>query len=218
MPLKRNYDNYLNSWDACHSSDNYLNSKIDDNFIFFFSEYIKLNNSYPVLDYGCGNGSHISFLKDHQINISGCDISDIGINKKSSNVSDYFKTCDGMHVPFSNELFSHAYSINCIDFMSWENANAVIPEIYRVLIPNGYLYLDIASDGHIIKDEMSFIESKEVKILDDIHVQACHFSRLKITRLLDPLFKIISCELKPGYDLITSTSIKRWHVICQKIG
>ena len=223
MPLSRYYNNYISSWNFIREKGLPLANGVDQSFKNFVSSHCQENNSNIFLDYGCGIGQHISYLREKSIKAIGCDISNVGIDPshnfdkdKKDKRDEWFQSCDGMHIPFDNNFFSHAYSINCIDSMSWENANAIIPEIYRVLDSKAFFYLDLASNCHLEKDPMSFKESKEFEILNNTFIQVCYFSELKISRLLDPLFRIISCKIEPGHDLYTNSKINRWHVICQK--
>ena len=108
-----------------------------DAYRFLASRFIYKNRSLlgdKILDFGSGNGHYEFFLKDLVGTYLKCDILnenvDILLNQNKIDISDNY--------------FS---SVICLDVLQHsENPKKNIKEIHRVLKPNGFLILSVASN------------------------------------------------------------------------
>lgn len=94
----------------------------------------KLKNSSTVIDLGCGKGFLIKDIKDilPKIKIVGFEISSYAINNK---VEKDIKIINGdmrKKLPFKNNEFDLAFSINCIHNFDLIELNTTIKEIIRI--------------------------------------------------------------------------------------
>jgi ubiquinone/menaquinone biosynthesis C-methylase UbiE len=107
---------------------------------------LPLSDSDNVLDMGCGNGNVLNMLASRHENKScsftGIDISPSAIKSALKRNRKYVKNrrmkllCQDMSkMPFDDFSFDKIYTINTVYF--WENLDATMAEIRRILKPNG---------------------------------------------------------------------------------
>lgn len=110
---------------------------------------LHLKDSESVLELGHGNAGHLSYLLDFAENIqyTGLEISETMKSEAEKINSKYlsqanFQLYDGNKIPFDNESFDKALTVNTIYF--WENPVEFFNEIYRVLKKDGSFVLTFA--------------------------------------------------------------------------
>ncbi len=107
---------------------------------------LNLQNDAIILEIGHGNGAHIEYLlkQANDIRYFGADISETMIAAakrintafiEAGKVS--FQLTNGQTLPYDNASFDGIFTVNTIYF--WQNPNAYLLEIKRVLKPGGKL-------------------------------------------------------------------------------
>jgi len=113
----------------------------------------KLSSGARGLDGGCGLGEWMQFLSKYNFSIIGIDISKILIQKLSKLMKDYtFYKSDIRKLPIENNSIDFYYSWGTFEHFE-EGLDTCITEAYRVLKPNGYLFVSVPFDNfrHSIK-------------------------------------------------------------------
>lgn len=132
-------------------------------------EILRYKNSGQLLDVGCALGFFLKFA-EKKFETYGFDISPYAIKKakKIATKSRLFAQDAQKRYPFDNNFFD---IITCYDLIEHlQKPERCIKEIFRVLKPNGYLFLQTPTD-------------KSQKIMpDETHINL--FSRSKIIFLL----------------------------------
>lgn len=113
---------------------------------------LKIQNGHKVLELGHGNCGHLSYLLKHNITYYGLEMS-VLMNKEAqhinaafvSNGQATFSLYDGNVIPFSENYFDRAFTVNTIYF--WKDTLAMLMEIYRVLKPSGIFSLTFAEES-----------------------------------------------------------------------
>lgn len=112
---------------------------------------LNLQNNDTVLEIGHGNGGHIAQLLSKAENLTyyGADISETMIAEAKKINADllskgqiHFLLTDGIHLPFADEQFDKAFTVNTIYF--WENPVEYLKEIRNILKPDGIFTLCFA--------------------------------------------------------------------------
>jgi ubiquinone/menaquinone biosynthesis C-methylase UbiE len=113
-------------------------------------EALQLEAADRVLEIGMGNGFFVKDILsvDPSITYAGCDYSELMVSASIklneiyiANGQAAFYTADADKLPFANESFDKAFSINTIYF--WESPANELEEIWRVLKPSGQLVIAI---------------------------------------------------------------------------
>ena len=109
----------------------------------FCSEFIldrSAGSTAKVLDYGCGSGRIVSFLRNQKIDAYGCDVFSQG-GDYSSQVDpallsgNYVRRMNGDEIPFDNETFDFVVSNQVLEHVV--DLDRVVSEMHRVLKPGG---------------------------------------------------------------------------------
>lgn len=123
----------------------------------------KLEPGAKGLDGGCGLGEWILFLSKHKFNIVGIDISKVLVEKLNKLMKEYkFILGDIRNLEFKNDSLDFYYSWGTFEHFE-EGLDPCIKEAYRVLKPNGYLFISVPYDNlrHSLKS--IFISKSKVK-------------------------------------------------------
>ena len=104
---------------------------------------LALSKTDNVLDIGCGNGYVLNMLAhQYDCKFTGIDISMSIIENASKRYHKFVKdgkltfSCQNANMmSFADNSFDKTYTINTVYF--WENLDATMSEIWRVLKPNG---------------------------------------------------------------------------------
>jgi ubiquinone/menaquinone biosynthesis C-methylase UbiE len=216
-----------------------------DNFVFypqedvirFISKYISKRiglddfidkNNYlqrpKVLDFGCGIGRHVKLLDEFKLDAYGFDLSKeaIAVAKsnfaklKLHNLADKIIVSDITKLPYKNDYFDFMLSHGVLDSMPFEIAKKGINELYRVLKPNGLIYLDLIST-----DDSSFDNSKLFeRTISQEHEKGTiqtYFNIERIKELIEPKYEIVEIYKITKEDQISlNLVISRFHIIIKK--
>jgi ubiquinone/menaquinone biosynthesis C-methylase UbiE len=146
------------------------------NFFRFMQKYVisllDLEGNIKMLDIGCGTGwavRYASQLCTGNGEFYGLDISPLMIEKAKKDSSGYknvfFFNADSETMPFENNLFDFIICTN--SFHHYQNPIKVLEEIYRVLKPNGKIFImDPNADNTIIRILDNIVSRRE-----DAHVK-----------------------------------------------
>ena len=107
-------------------------------------EALQLQPADNILEIGMGNGFFVKNILsvNPSIKYAGCDYSELMV-EASVNLNEAFIAndqaafyeADANSLPFADEIFDKAFTINTIYF--WENPSLELAEVWRVLKPNG---------------------------------------------------------------------------------
>ncbi len=114
---------------------------------------LNISNGDLILELGHGNCKHLPEILNSAKDISyyGLEISELMQKQATENNiaatqgnKASFHLYDGQKTPFSENTFHKILTVNTIYF--WEDADAFIKEIYRVLKPGGYFAIGFADN------------------------------------------------------------------------
>ena len=118
-----------NIWDNVHKKKMFREDKPLDIF-----QEMKLKKGMKVLDIGCGNCRHLSYLrKKYSVRVYGVDISSLAL-KQNKDKKIITRCVSATRLPFKDNTFDYVYSIGTIEHTDTEKALA---ESYRVLKKGG---------------------------------------------------------------------------------
>ncbi len=108
---------------------------------------LKIKDNEKILELGHGNGKHIPFVLEQAENVSYCGLEIAETMKKEAeqlneSSATSFHLFDGTLIPFEDETFEKAFTVNTIYF--WENPVQLLENIYRVLKPGGWFAIGYA--------------------------------------------------------------------------
>jgi ubiquinone/menaquinone biosynthesis C-methylase UbiE len=97
-------------------------------------QFLMENRSGKVLDIACGTGKVMTILERKDLEISGCDISDLLIRKaKERGISaDRLRVCDATALPYGDGEFDYSYSIGSLEHFTEDGIGKFIGEAVRV--------------------------------------------------------------------------------------
>lgn len=161
-----------------------------------------------VLDFGCGNGRHLFYLKKKRIpELVGIDFSGTVIerNKKKSKDITFLTYNTGHAIPFENNYFDTIIVWGVLHYNPKPVREFLLNEFYRILRPGGYLVgtYRAKTDTHFFKSDVrdSFIDFFDV---EDIIEELGNFSNLQLSY----------GERTPLGDLFSR--IAHYYFVCQK--
>jgi ubiquinone/menaquinone biosynthesis C-methylase UbiE len=97
-----------------------------------------------ILEVGCGNGELSIGLSKHVERYVGVDVSEERIKRlrKTQHETLSFRHVEGTKMPFSDEEFDIAISMQLFEHLHPEDASVHLSEIYRVLKPGGHYFIE----------------------------------------------------------------------------
>ena len=120
------------------------NSKFWELVIPDFQKQYSLNNESSILDVGCGKGF---MLYDFSrlipgINVSGIDVSEYAIKNSMHEVQDNLKVGCASNLPYEDNAFDLAISINTIHNLDRSECKLALQELERVSKMNSFVIVD----------------------------------------------------------------------------
>ncbi len=101
------------------------------------------NTSSRILEGGCGTGGKVYTLHQAGYTATGIDFAQKTIAAVKQAVPDLdVRIGDVRHLDFADESFEGYWSLGVIEHF-WEGYGKILSEIYRVLTPEGYLFLTV---------------------------------------------------------------------------
>ncbi|MEO5641884.1 MAG: class I SAM-dependent methyltransferase [Bacteroidia bacterium] len=113
-------------------------------------EALRLTANDNVLELGMGNGFFVKNILsvDHSIHYTGCDFSEVMVNEAIKCNENFiqagravFHFANASQLPFTGVTFNKIFTINTLYF--WEDVNAVLAGIKKVLQSGGELFISI---------------------------------------------------------------------------
>jgi len=149
---KKHYDLAVGSVKIVDKNNMPLNDKVlRSSHLFFLRRLEKLINDRPikVLDYGCGPGVRLIDLVRPSVQLFGIDISPNSIEfanqiNKEKNLNAHYEVMDCEKTTFPDNYFDIIADYGTFSSL---NIQCAIPEVVRILKPDGYL-VSIETLGH----------------------------------------------------------------------
>jgi cyclopropane fatty-acyl-phospholipid synthase-like methyltransferase len=119
--------------------------------------YDNVRAGSSVLDLGCGAGM-LALLKRKGVTLTGVDLSSESSVAARRNGYDYTVTTDLSRLPFPDDSFDYVVSLDVLGHIGFEEKDAVLAEVKRVLRPDGVTMHGIECTDHAAQknyDEMS---------------------------------------------------------------
>jgi len=114
--------------------------------------YDNVRANSAVLDLGCGAGM-LALLKRKGVTLTGIDLSSECALAARRNGYDTTVTTELSHLPFPDDSFDYVVSLDVFGHIGFEEKDAVISEISRVLRPDGVTMHGIeCTDRNVQKD------------------------------------------------------------------
>lgn len=109
----------------------------------FIRKYLKSEGK--VLDFGCGNGRLVDFLKETNLEYVGVDTSEklVEIAKREYPTKSFLQIADEKTLPFGDEEFDMVFAIAVFHHFTPKMTDNALSEIRRVLKKDGILILTI---------------------------------------------------------------------------
>src|SRR5881394_2722891 len=98
--------------------------------------YDNVRAGSSVLDLGCGAGM-LALLKRKGVTLTGVDLSSESSLAARRNGYDFTTTTQLSHLPFPDDSFDYVVSLDVLGHVGFEEKDAVLGEIKRVLRPGG---------------------------------------------------------------------------------
>lgn len=219
-------------WDSSYSrNENYVFYPSDE-VIRFVSRHLRkrigfneFENISPenatILDACSGIGRNIKFGTEMGYNMFGFDLSQKAIDFSSKWLidelgiisKDKLSVASIDNLDYQDKFFDHVICESALDSMTFETAVNGISELYRVTKPGGLFYCSLISG---IDSSFGKTFNGEI-VVENEHENGTiqsYFDKVKIMRLIEPLFELISCELHSIE--VNDTLSGRWHIVARR--
>lgn len=174
----------------------------------FIKNYIKDNTR--ILEIGCGTGNFLHRLEKMNKNFEVFGIDESGkmieiARRKFQNIN--FQEGLAENLPFVDNYFDFIVIIDA--FYYFEDKNKVIAECFRVLKPNGFLFLYTPSIDQFLSKVLVWLSK-----LSPTESKSKHLCYKDLKLLIrDVGFQIIEKKLSPWPFLVLA---KYWMILCKK--
>ena len=147
--------------------------------------YDNVRAGSSVLDLGCGAGM-LALLKRKGVTLAGVDLSSEGALASRRNGYDFTCAAELTRLPFADDSFDYAVSLDVIGHVDFQEKDAVLAEIRRVLRPGGVTLHGIECTDRLAQksyEEMSEDELRRFVAVDghvgleEEHEHASRFRR-----------------------------------------
>lgn len=112
-------------------------------------QYLMVNCRGKVLDVACGTGKTMEIVSRFPIEVYGCDISDLLIEKATARGIDMqnLAICDATDMPYENNMFEHAYSIGSLEHFTEDGIINFLKECSRVTSKSSFHQIPVSRNG-----------------------------------------------------------------------
>lgn len=159
MPTKEELDTYYSSYYLDGDKNKDSNKKISRRYVprklyyllrkfyHFLSgdvdprDFIQIKEGEHILDYGCGNGTYLTYFHENGINIIGTEIADNPVRncKKKGYKIVYIENLENL--PFSENEFDIIYLMQVFEHIHLPHI--FLDELHRIIKQTGEIYLAI---------------------------------------------------------------------------
>lgn len=150
-------------------SDEVLNAryfKALDRFDIRFARtmwiFDNVHRGSSLLDLGCGAGM-LALLKTKDVTLTGVDLSAECASAARSNGYDFTATTELSKLPFPDDSFDYVVSLDVLGHIGFDEKDAVIAEIKRVLKPNGVTMHGIECTDHAAQRNYEEMSPEELR-------------------------------------------------------
>lgn len=189
-----------------------------------FLKYIKKNKqieleNLKILDLGSGTGRNSNYLAELGNEVAGLEISNTAIKIAQQRADEmnirpkYLNYNIGAIYPFEDNYFDIILDVTSSNSLNQKERQIYLAEIYRVLKPNGHIFVRaLSKDGdknakNLLKispgPEPDTYYMKELDLIERV------FSEEDFRKLYGEKFKIEFLEKKKGYARLGCQSYKR---------
>jgi ubiquinone/menaquinone biosynthesis C-methylase UbiE len=130
-----------------------------------------------ILDISIGDGVYSEYFIEKGYDVYGTDISDLAIKTmREKHPENTWVVHDTLNrFPFSNNFFDLVFARLALHYFSIDEVEKILPDIERILKPEGYLYILVknSNTGNIITGKFSYTTemwldpvSKTFKVVD----------------------------------------------------
>src|SRR5256885_7669463 len=120
-----------------------------------------------VLDLGCGAGM-LALLKRKGVTLTGVDLSSESSLAARRNGYDFTATTELSKLPFPDDSFDYVVSLDVIGHVGFEEKDAVLAEIKRVLRPDGVTLHGIECTDHVARKNYDEMTADELRDFVDV--------------------------------------------------
>jgi SAM-dependent methyltransferase len=147
--------------------------------------YDNVRAGSTVLDLGCGAGM-LALLKRKGVTLAGVDLSSEGALASRRNGYDFTCAAELTRLPFSDDSFDYAVSLDVLGHVPFEEKDAVLSEIRRVLRPRGVTLHGIECTDRLAQKSYEEMTEEELRRfvsvdghvgLEEEHEHAARFRR-----------------------------------------
>ncbi len=124
--------------------------------------YDNVRAGSSVLDLGCGAGM-LALLKRKRVTLTGVDISDECVISARRNGYDASYQAELSQLPFPDASFDYVVSLDVIGHIDFEEKDAVLAEVKRVLRPDGVTLHGIECTDHSARKNYDEMEPEELR-------------------------------------------------------
>jgi cyclopropane fatty-acyl-phospholipid synthase-like methyltransferase len=129
--------------------------------------YDNVRPNATVLDLGCGAGM-LALLKRKGVTLTGVDLSPECTLAARHNGYDYTATTRLSQLPFPDHSFDYVVSLDVIGHIDFEEKDAVLAEIKRVLRPDGVTMHGIECTDHAARKDYDEMSEEELRQFVDV--------------------------------------------------
>lgn len=115
-------------------------------------QFLMANCKGKVLDIACGTGKTMTILDRETLDLHGCDISDLLIDKAIERglPRENLRVCDATQMPYADAEFDYSYSIGSLEHFTDDGIDKFIAEAARVTRAGSFHMMPTSRSG---KDE-----------------------------------------------------------------
>lgn len=173
-----------------------------------------------VLDIGCGNGRHVVPLAQAGYEVTGIELSDVGVRQakealEQAGVVAGIAQGEARSLPFRDESFDWAISIQVFQFNDWAGAEQSFAEVGRVLKPGGYFFLRVKSTSADVPEDNRLIEGAHGATYTTSDGNTVHFYTLEELQQLGA-HSALTIEGEPVDTSGDGTGHGHWNVVFRK--
>ena len=165
--------------------------------------YDNVRRGSAVLDVGCGAGV-LALLKRKEVTLTGADISSDCAAVARSNGYDETHTANLANLPFADHSFDYVVSLDVMGHVEFDQKDAVLAEIKRVLKPDGVTLHGVECMNRVQQKDYPEMSEEELRRfisvdghvgMEDESANAARFGRLFKHVRTEPRYSVcVPCE------------------------